>query len=123
MMAFVMRIGSTDISRYIAASGFEWERNDIDAPNSGRDKSGTMRRKRVVSKDKINVKCRTLNGQELAALAALLDHETVSVTYLRPATASTRTATFYGSTIKSATVQDLGSVVNYENVAFSLIEV
>lgn len=124
MASFVMRIGSTDISQYIATDGFDWERNDIDADKSGRDMNGTMRRRRITSKDKISVKCRQLSGSELSTIVGLIAPATVSVTYLCPATATQLTRTFYGSSVKSATVQDIGNGnVVYDNVSFSLIEV
>ena len=123
MAAFQMKIGSTDISGYIAASGFNWSKNDIDASSTGRSKDGTMRRKRVATKHKLQVTCRTLSESELSSLASLISPQTVSVTYLNPATGSNRTATFYGSSVKAATVMDVGGHVMYSGVAFDLVEV
>lgn len=122
-MAFTMQVGGVDISSYIAAEGFKWSRNDIDASGSGRSKSGAMRRRRIASKAKLQVTCRTLSESELATLVSALSGETVSVTYLNPATGSSRTATFYGSSVKAGVVQDLGSSVVYNGIEFDLIEV
>lgn len=122
-MAFTMKVGSTDISGYIAAGGFKWSKNDIDASGSGRSKDGAMRRKRVASKHKLQVTCRPLSGPQLASLVSALSPETVSVEYLNPASATTRTATFYGSSVNAATVMDLGDDVRYDNVTFDLVEV
>ena len=122
-MAFIMKVGNTNISHYIATDGFQWSKNDIDASGSGRSKNGTMRRKRVASKAKLQVSCRPLNESELSALISLISPETVSVTYRNPATASNRTATFYGSSVKAGVVQDMGTTVLYKGIAFDLIEV
>ena len=122
-MAFIMKIGNTDISTYIKENGFKWQKNDIDASNSGRAKDGTMRRKRITSKAKISVTCKPLGQNELVALLGLVSPETVSVTYMNPETAMNRTATFYSSSIDAAVVQDIGSEVRFDGISFHLIEV
>lgn len=122
-MAFTLQIGGTDFSSYPAADGFQWERNDVDAPNSGRDLSGKMRRKIVARKDKIQVTCRDLKPAELTTLINALSSTNVSVTYTVPGTSSTRTATFYNSQKKAGIVMDLGTIMLYSGVQFDLVEV
>ena len=119
----IMQIGSTDITGYIVSGGFEWERNTVDAPNSGRDMNGTMRRKIITTKDKLSITCRDLSQSELSTLVGLLSHNTISVTYFCPATADNRTATFYGSNIKSATIYQVGGQTKFSNIAFNVTEV
>lgn len=121
-MAFTLTIGGTDFSSYVAADGYEWERNDIDAPNSGRDLGGTMRRKVIARKDKLQVTCRPLTQNQLGTLWDKLTNTSISVTYTVPGQIN-RTATFYNSK-KSAGVQmDLGSEILYKGASFDLIEV
>ena len=121
-MAFTLTIGGTDFSGYVAADGYDWERNDIDAPNSGRDMNGTMRRRVVARKDKLQVTCRPLTQNQLSTLWGKLTSTSVSVTYSVPGQ-SNRTATFYNSK-KSAGIQmDLGSAILYKGASFDLIEV
>lgn len=123
-MAFTLIIGSTNISNYVETGGFKWERNDIDAPDSGRDMNGTMRRKVIARKDKMQVTCRPLTPAELRTLINLLSTATASVTYTVPGATSTRTSTFYNSKRSAGIVQDLGNnVMLYEGISFDLIEV
>ena len=123
-MAFTLSIGNLDVTNMVAEKGFQWERNDIDAPNSGRNMNGTMRRKIVTTKDKISVTCRNgLTEAELTALTTALAPQTVSVTYYCPGTASVTTKTFYGSKIQSGVVMDLGARMLFDGIQFSLIEV
>ena len=77
-MAFSVTIGTLDITSFIATDGFSWERNDIDAPDSGRDMNGTMRRKIVARKDKMQITCRPLTSQQLTQLFNALSVTTMS---------------------------------------------
>ena len=122
-MAFTLILGGVNVSSYVATDGFKWERNDIDAPDSGRDMNGTMRRKIIARKDKMQVTCRPLKPSELSTLTNSLSVAELSVTYTVPGQ-STRTATFYNSKKTAGIVQDLGNnVMTYSGVSFDLIEV
>lgn len=121
-MAFTLTIGGTDFAGYVATGGYGWERNDVDAPDSGRDLTGAMRRRVIARKDKLQITCRPLTPTELSTLITKLTSGQVSVTYTVPGQGN-RTATFYNSQKSAGIVQDLGSVMTYENVKFNLIEV
>lgn len=122
-MSFTFTIDGLDVSSYVEADGFEWERNDIDAPNAGRDMNGTMRRKILTTKDKLSITCKPITTAQLSSLVAALAPNTVSVTYYCPGTASNRTATFYTSKVQSGIVMDLGTSVLLKDIKFDLIEV
>lgn len=123
-MAFSLSIGGTDITNYIAASGFQWERNDIDAPNSGRDMSGTMRRAIIATKDKIEVTCRRLTTSELNTLTSLLAPAVVNVSFYCPGDAAVRSnVEFYSSKINSGVVMSYDNTILLDGIKFSLIEV
>lgn len=115
-------IGSLDITSWIATDGFKWERNDIDAPDSGRDAGGVMHRRIVARKDKMQIACRSLTSAQLTQLFNALSAASVSVTYTVPGNTS-RTATFYNSKKSADVVQDTGSAILYSGVSFDLIEV
>lgn len=121
-MAFTLTIGGTDFAGYVATGGYGWERNDVDAPDSGRDLSGVMRRRIVARKDKLDITCRPLSATELSTLVSALTSPTVSVTYTVPGS-GTRTATMYNSKKAAGIVQDFGSKAVYKDVKFNLIEV
>lgn len=121
-MAFSVTIGSLNITSWIADSGFKWERNDIDAPDSGRDMNGTMRRKIIARKDKMQITCRSITSAQLQQLFNAITNTTVSVTYTVPGSGS-RTSTFYNSKKSAGVVQDIGSEIIYDGVSFDLIEV
>ena len=123
-MAFTISIGGTDITGFIESDGFQWERNDIDAPNSGRDMNGTMRRAIVATKDKLDITCRSLTVSELHVLTDLLAHNVVNVTYYCPGDAVIRSnVKFYSSKINSGVVMDVGNGIILDDIKFSLIEV
>ena len=116
------KVDGSDISPYV--TGVKWSVNDIDAPNSGRDMTGTMRRGRVAVKAKLQFTCRTMTHGELAWLNGVIGKETVSVSYLDPCFGQ-RTATFYGSSVDSAlwrSDSDAGETW-WESPTFNLIEV
>lgn len=123
-MAFSLSIDGANITNYIATSGFKWERNDIDAPNSGRDMSGTMRRAIVARKDKLEITCRRLTTDELGFLTGLLSPGVVSVTFYCPGDAAMRSnVQFYSSKISSGVVMSMGNTILLDGIKFSLIEV
>lgn len=121
-MAFSVTIGGLNITSWIADSGFQWERNDIDSPNSGRDMNGTMRRSIVARKDKMQITCRSITSNQLTQLFNALASTTISVTYTVPG-GSSRTSTFYNSKKSAGVVQDIGNEILYDGVSFDLIEV
>lgn len=121
-MAFSVTIGSLDITGWIANNGFKWERNDIDAPDSGRDAGGVMHRRIIARKDKMQIECRSLTSSQLTQLFNALSATTMNVTYMVPGDVS-RTATFYNSKKSAGVVQDLGNTIIYSGVNFDLIEV
>lgn len=113
-------VGNTDLTSYITS--MKWGRNDIDAPGSGRDKSGTMRRGRVAIKIKLQLTCRVLSESEMATLNNAIAGETINVTYLDPLFGR-RTSVFYGSSIESAVWQSQDDSTDWGGVSFNLVEV
>ena len=116
------KIGNTDFAGLLTTEGLKWSRNDIDASGVGRDKSGTMRRKRIASKVKLRFTCRDMTHSEMVALNEALFPETISVTYLDPRLGE-RTATFYGSSVEAATLISQGNETIWRGASFSLVEV
>ena len=68
-----------DLTPYIAWQGVTFSRNDVDAPNAGRDMSGYMHRGRVAVKEKMTVKTRPLTKAESSRIQTLLYPETIRV--------------------------------------------
>lgn len=118
----VFTIDGVDFTKYIKSSGMGWDKNDIDASGSGRNKTGLMKRKRVTSKRKLKVTCMTLTQDMIMTLAAALDHETITVQYLDAQLGLTE-KTFYGSSISSTTQISQNNEVLWEGTTFNLTEV
>jgi hypothetical protein len=68
-----------DITPYIAWQGLTFSRNDVEAPDAGRDMSGYMHRGRVASKEKMNIKTVPLTRAQSAMIQSLLFPETILV--------------------------------------------
>lgn len=68
-----------DITPYIAWQGLTFSRNDVDAPNAGRDMSGLMHRGRVASKEKMNITTVPLTRAQSSFIQTLLFPETILV--------------------------------------------
>ena len=122
MAVTVFAVNGTDYTSYLARDGLAWSRNDLDAAGSGRDKQGTMRRRRVATKVKLGITCRTLSQAEVQALNAAISGETVSVTYLDPRSGA-ETRTFYGSEVSAGVCECNDSQTLWRGVTFNLIEV
>lgn len=122
-MSFAFTIDSVDYSGYIAADGFDWERNDIDAPNSGRDMRGTMHRKIVTRKYKLTIACRPLSSTQQAQLFNALAKTSVNVTFTAPDTNSSYTGEFYNSKRSGGVTQDQNGTLLHKGTSFDLVEV
>ena len=68
-----------DITPYIAWQGLTFSRNDVDAPDAGRDMSGLMHRGRVAVKEKMNINTIALTKAQASSLMTLLLPETIKV--------------------------------------------
>ena len=68
-----------DITPWIAWQGLTFSRNDVDAPNAGRDMSGYMHRGRVAVKEKMNIQTVQLTRAQSSKLQTLLYPETILV--------------------------------------------
>ena len=68
-----------DITPWIAWQGLTFSRNDVDAPNAGRDLSGLMHRGRVAVKEKMNINTVQLTRAQSSRLQTLLYPETIMV--------------------------------------------
>jgi hypothetical protein len=63
-MKMMLKINGVDFMPFIAKQGVKWQRNDIDAPNSGRTMDGMMQRGRVATKIRLDITCRPLMAEE-----------------------------------------------------------
>lgn len=79
-----LTVNGTDMTPYIAFGGLKWQRNDIEAPDAGRNMSGTMERGRVGTKIRLDVTCRPMTAAELGIVLNTIQPETVTVTYDDP---------------------------------------
>lgn len=77
-------IDGIDMLPYIALGGLKWSRNDVDAPNTGRDMAGYMHRGRVSTKIRLDVTCRPLTQSEVSIVLNTIQPEYVTVTYDDP---------------------------------------
>ena len=117
----IFKINNVDYTKYV--SKLTISSNDIDASDSGRSKAGTMRRRRIATKMKLQIELRPVNHTDIVTLSTALSPQTISVTYIDPRYASARTATFYGSTISFGEQTYGGEDVQWNTSTFSLIEV
>lgn len=80
----VLRINGVNILPYVAHQGIKWQRNDLDAPDSGRTLDGVMQRARVSSKIRLDITCRPLKSDEARIVLNAIYPEYVSVEYTDP---------------------------------------
>ena len=79
-----LMINGIDMTPYIAYGGLIWSRNDVDAPNTGRDMSGLLHRGRVATKIRLDITCRPLTQSEIAIVLNAILPEYVTVAYDDP---------------------------------------
>nr|DAZ46794.1 MAG TPA: hypothetical protein [Caudoviricetes sp.] len=83
-MKMMLKINGVDFMPLIAKQGVKWQRNDIDAANSGRTMDGQMQRGRVATKIRLDITCRPLTAEEARLVLTTILPEYVSVDYYDP---------------------------------------
>ena len=112
-----------DITPYIAWKGLTFSRNDVDAPDAGRDMSGLMHRGRVAVKEKMNIQTVTITKAQSAALQTLLYPETIQVRVNPyPRTNATQIMSMYSNNVKVTHVVTTQGDDELQSLSFPLIE-
>lgn len=112
-----------DITPYIAFGGLTFSRNDVDAPDAGRDMSGLMHRGRVAVKEKMNISTIPLTKAQSSSLQTLLYPEKVQVRVTPyPRTNAAKTMTMYTNNVKTTYVIHRASGDDIQSLSFPLIE-
>ena len=114
-------INGHDYSRFIQRKGYGWSRNDLDSEETTRLKNGTMRRKKIATKRKLNYTMMGMTQIELAQLDADLSEATFSAEYLDLHGASQRT--FYCSSFQATLSEVQNGMGTWEGATFSMTEV
>ena len=113
----------TDITPYIAWQGLTFSRNDVDAPDAGRDMSGLMHRGRVAIKEKMNINTIQLTKAQVASLMTLLLPETIRVRVTPyPQTNAAKTMYMYTNNVKTTYIIHRTSGEDLQTLSFPLIE-
>lgn len=112
-----------DITSYIAWQGLTFSRNDVDAPDAGRDMSGLMHRGRVAVKEKMNIQTVTMTKAQSAALQTLLYPQSIQVRVNPyPRTNASHTMTMYTNNVKTTYVVHTNGGDELQSLSFPLIE-
>lgn len=112
-----------DITKYIAWQGLTFSRNDVDAPDAGRDMSGLMHRGRVGVKEKMNINTVPLTKAESSSIQQLLYPETIQVKVTPyPRTNSAHTMSMYTNNVKTTYIIHRQSGEDIQSLSFPLIE-
>lgn len=112
-----------DITPWIAWQGLTFSRNDVDAPDAGRDMSGLMHRGRVSVKEKMNVQTIQLTRAQSSFLQTLLYPETIQVRVTPyPRTNGAYTMSMYTNNVKTTYVIHRENGEDLQSLSFPLIE-
>lgn len=112
-----------DITPYIAFQGLTFSRNDVDAPDAGRDMSGLMRRGRVAVKEKMNINTIPLTKAQSSSLQTLLYPETIQVRVTPyPRTNAAQILSMYSNNVKVTYLIHYSSGEDMQSLSFPLIE-
>ena len=112
-----------DITPYIAWQGLTFSRNDVDAPDAGRDMSGLMHRGRVAIKEKMNINTVQLTKAQVSSIQTLLLPESIQVRVTPyPQTNAAKTMTMYTNNVKTTYIIHRSSGEDLQTLSFPLIE-
>lgn len=112
-----------DITPYIAFKGLTFSRNDVDAPDAGRDMSGLMHRGRVSVKEKMNINTIPLTKAQSSSLQTLLYPKTIQVRVTPyPRTNAAQILSMYSNNVKVTYLIHYTSGEDMQSLSFPLIE-
>jgi len=112
-----------NITPWIAYQGLTFSRNDVDAPDAGRDMSGYMHRGRVGVKEKMNITTVQLTRAQSSILQTLLYPETIQVRVTPyPRTNAAHTMSMYTNNVKTTYVIHRANGEDLQSLTFPLIE-
>lgn len=113
----------TDLTPYLAFGGLKWSRNDIDAPNSGRDtQDGLMHRARVAIKVRLDCTCKPLEVTDASTVLTAIKPVWLEVVYFDPQTGSSQTKKMYSNNIPATFCIQHGTKQYWTGITFPLIE-
>lgn len=121
-MKMMLKINGVDFMPFIAKQGVKWQRNDIDAPNSGRTMDGTMQRGRVTTKIRLDITCRPLTAEEAMTVLHTILPEYVIVDYYDPMSGYRNNVTMYSNNNPASFLIEKPEDDWWSGITFPLIE-
>ena len=121
-MKMMLKINGEDFIPFIAKQGVKWQRNDIDAPNSGRTMDGMMQRGRVATKIRLDITCRPLTAEEARLVLNTILPEYVSVDYYDPMSGERYGVTMYSNNNPASFLIEKPDDDWWSGITFPLIE-
>ena len=118
----VLTIGGLNVVPFIAFGGLKWQRNDIEAPGTGRTMDGTLQRGRVATKIRLDITCKPLKASELQALLTAIYPQYVSVTYDDPMYGRVSKTMYSNNNPASFLMIDSNGDEMWTGITFPLIE-
>jgi len=112
-----------DLVPYIAYNGLKWQRNDIDASDSGRDTmDGLMHRDRVAQKDRFDCTLRPLTYDELHMILGWVQPQSFLVRVTDLISGTSTTNVMYSNNIPATFILQRGDTQYWSGVQIPLIE-
>ncbi len=121
-MKMMLKINGVDFMPFIAKQGVKWQRNDIDAPNSGRTMDGQMQRGRVATKIRLDITCRPLKAEEARLVLNTILPEYVHVDYYDPMSGYRSGVTMYSNNNPASFLIEKPEDDWWSGITFPLIE-
>ena len=121
-MKMMLNVNGVDFMPFIAKQGVKWQRNDIDAPNSGRTMDGQMQRGRVATKIRLDITCRPLKAEEARLVLNTILPEYVHVDYYDPMSGYRSGVTMYSNNNPASFLIEKPEDDWWSGITFPLIE-
>lgn len=121
-MKMMLKINGVDFMPFIAKQGVKWQRNDIDAANSGRTMDGQMQRGRVATKIRLDITCRPLTAEEARLVLTTILPEYVSVDYYDPMSGYRSGISMYSNNNPASFLIEKPEDDWWSGITFTLIE-
>lgn len=118
-----LKINGVNITPYIAFRGLKWQRNDVEASDSGRTLDALMHRNRVATKIRLDITCKPLTGEEASTVLSAIMPVYVTVEYYDPQQGAVVTKTMYSNNNPASYLIKKSDGLEYwDGIEFPLIE-
>ena len=118
----LISVNGVDFTPYLVKDGYQWNKFDLDSADSGRALDGTLIRKKVATKHKIDLTFSPLNTSEISIILQAIKSTNLTCIFLDPEQGDYSTKNCYANNIPAQAPIIINDEVRWDGLKISLVE-